>query len=327
MEKVIITVEAWRAEGECLSRYHKSQQWAIADWIVAGMDNIPATEVYDATEKLFPQYTRTTLANMASVARAFPASLRSEALAFGHHKAAMAVDSQFRAEWLLRAAAGDGMRPWSVAKLAFEINGHGLEENYAAKEAEATAEEEATDTAKAEAPAPKPKRQKADAFTLSHLPASYRSKLEKLAMARRTTTTLLAVAILEAYLDQEIEEIHEVEERAAAARAQEKEVAAKVRAEARDKKAEALAEQHGGAAAEYRAAMDEFYPTWIRQYGKGKPVNFWPCSQDEYALWRVREMEDEAWAENAEWDAEAFKRALAQAEAEAQPETLEAVRA
>jgi len=286
---------AWRAEGEELSKQHKRHQWLIADWLVGGMDNFSATTVYDTAERLFPQYTRATLQNFVTVARAFPASLRHEALSFEHYRAVMAENFEAgRPEWVEKAVSNG----WSSRELRFQI-GHVAELAAAAKaEADAQPEAEAPpqETKKATG-APRP------AFTLSHLKPTYREKLEKLSVARRLPVDLVAVALLEEALDSVQEEIEVVEERASKQRAVELETQRKLNQAYRQRKAEELdAKYEGGSVAAYLAAAQEYDERLAESSRAGRKFTetVSGCNSPfQYAAWRVLCMEDEAWEENA----------------------------
>jgi len=97
---------SWRERGLALSHQHRGWQFDVADWLLAAGDlyKDDPTAAYDYAQQLFPQYARATFVNWAYVAKAFPASIRIDALSFGHHQAALAVDDPAaRLQWLERA--------------------------------------------------------------------------------------------------------------------------------------------------------------------------------------------------------------------------------
>jgi hypothetical protein len=317
-----LTASEWRATGEVLASQHKKHQWLTADWVLVGLESLPATYVYDIAEQLFPEYTRDTLINMASVARSFPASSRDDALSFHHYRAVLSarnhggeLNEACRAEWL-RAAKDNG---WSVAQLRYQI-AHSFELKMAEKEAaEAEAQPEPKAEAQPEAKAtPRSNKGKArPAFTLEHLPINYREKLEKLSVARRMPVDMLALEILEGYLDQAVEEIAVVEARAA--EASRTAHASHIAREAASVRAhiEQLIQHSGGTEAECVAAIRE-RKQLVKMGGEDAVL----YNDFAYASWRFNHMEDDAWAENEEWEQWAAKRRTAkrrggQAEVEA----------
>lgn len=52
--------DSWQERGVALAQEHRLRQFAIADWLVEGIDLNGATVTYDAAETLFPQYHRAT---------------------------------------------------------------------------------------------------------------------------------------------------------------------------------------------------------------------------------------------------------------------------
>lgn len=76
--------------GRKLRRIQNASAWWVADYIVfvqqlfAG-NGRPRRDTYDRVQKLWPQYSRSTLQTYASIARRVPAKLRSSILSFDHH--------------------------------------------------------------------------------------------------------------------------------------------------------------------------------------------------------------------------------------------------
>jgi hypothetical protein len=223
--EVRVCAEAWRAEGAALSERHHATQWDIADWLVTGFDSFPKGQVYDVAEGLFPEYSRTTLYTFATVARTFPKTFPRGKVSFSHYRAVLAISSsdvryfcaspeaiaEARAEWLERAA----LNKWSVATLNDQIRHEA--ENWLASKGYDDAEGEAEAEAAEGRPRAGKLKAKADAeFTYTALAVGYQEKLAMLAAAQRTTVAQLTVRILEEYLDQQVEEISVIEERAKA---------------------------------------------------------------------------------------------------------------
>lgn len=177
MEPITKPNGEWLAQGDSLSSQNKINQWAIVDWLLAGLSQFAAKEVYAAAEKLFPQYTRITFYNMASVGRAYQTFPRGKVLHFGHYKIAINLQEPWRSELLAKADAGG----WSVSKLAEAISD--LREGATPEaEPESTPESESTPEAAATRQTGRKPR---PAFTLAALSNERRAQLEKLVAARR----------------------------------------------------------------------------------------------------------------------------------------------
>ena len=84
--------QTWLAQGKALAAAHKTHQWQIADWLLAG-ETLAPTDLYNVAEELFPQYSRTTFRVWVSVARAFPSVMRITQLTFTHHLAVMSASA------------------------------------------------------------------------------------------------------------------------------------------------------------------------------------------------------------------------------------------
>jgi hypothetical protein len=311
-----LNLPKWREEGGAISKEHARHQWLIADWLLAGIESFPAAEVYDTAVRLFPQYSRATLQTWASVAKAFPPFIRNKTLTFGHHQAAMTgeIDGNKltpEANAIIRRSnlAAAEAAGWTVGQLRDHIN-HELEIRVAAKEAERLAEEPPV-----EPPTPrKPKGRPLSAWTLASLTPAYRSKIEKLAIARCMPIPVLAQSILEQALNDADEEIRAVEDSAyraeAARRANEERQKAEIarRATSHRFEIDKLIREHGGTAEDYELAVQEWKDR-LRAGGGGYPgddsgrehlppftTGFVNCY--DYAAWRVHRMEDQAWEEN-----------------------------
>jgi len=320
----------WKDDGEALAKEHAAHQWKIADWILTGIDNFPAADVYAEALKLFPQYSKATLITYASVARAFPPIIRNKGLTFGHHQVAMTgetgnyPDAPLTAiirQTNLAAAAAAG---WTVGQLRDHIN-HELEIRMAAKEAERLAAEPPV-----EPPPPrKPKGRPLSAWTLANLTPDYRSRLEKLAIARCVPVPVLAQSILEQALNDAEEEITAVEDSAYRAEAARKANEERQKAEIARRATELrlhidnLVREYGGTAADYELAVQEWKER-AEAMKAAKVMNAWGNGQEypgdsggrflrslgisgiqdryEYAVWRVHKMEAQAWTENSRFD-------------------------
>jgi hypothetical protein len=94
---------AWLQHGQAIARNLSRQQWEIGDWLVEGCKKWER-KAYGAAERIFPEYTRTTLRNLAYVARAVETSRRSDVLSWSHHEAVAAMKPDKQRELLAYAA-------------------------------------------------------------------------------------------------------------------------------------------------------------------------------------------------------------------------------
>ena len=301
----IVSPDVWRTEGEALAAQHKAQQWAVADWLLAGLEVLPAPEVYAAAERFFPQYSKATLMTFASVARTFSPLMRNKALTFSHHHAVMGageglaseLSQKIKHEWLEKAAAGE----WSVATLRANINHEFELWEWAKAQAKAGADGEAEiETEEAEASPLKRRTQATKVFTLSHLSPSYRAKLEKLAVARRMPVDTLAKILIENALEDAADEIAVIEARAAEAAQKAQEEAARMRDESRLNKANKVALEIGWDVDSVLAAAHEFDARIKAQPNVVQIIDgcFSPWS---YAKRKLTQSEEKAWAEHENW--------------------------
>ena len=297
----------WLAQGASLSAQDKNNQWAIVAWLLAGLNQFPGREVYAGAARLFPQYSRTTLYSMASVGRAYeetfprwkgiprgdwPARVSASGdLHFGHFKVAMAALEPFRSEWLAKADS----QGWPVTRLADEMAAARSRESTPESEAEAAADEEQRE----EKTTPQKRSKPRAAFTLAALPHERRVQLEKLATSRRLPVDVLAQRLITEALDAHMDEIVALSEKAETARRESNAAYWK-------SWVEKLVAAHGGDEAAYLSARDEYSYMCGHFDCKGKaassnlPLGF--SSASAYAVWRVHEMEEEAWADNEALD-------------------------
>lgn len=101
----------WEATGRSLASANKTLHWWIGDWWAAGSHRYGA-RAHATAEGIFGREFQT-LANMASICRAFTTSRRREHLSFTHH-AEVASLSPAKADALLDQAEAEG---WSVKDL------------------------------------------------------------------------------------------------------------------------------------------------------------------------------------------------------------------
>lgn len=95
--------EAWLRRGQNIARRVSRQQWEIGDWLVEGTKKWER-KAYDAAERIFQNYNRATLRNLAYVARAVETSQRSDVLSWSHHEAVAAMKPAEQKELLAYAA-------------------------------------------------------------------------------------------------------------------------------------------------------------------------------------------------------------------------------
>lgn len=113
-----IEFSEWRTAGENLATFDRKRQESIGDWLNDGEAHF-SEKAYDEALTLFRGYKRATLHNIASVAKAVPASLRNEALSWNHYVAVAPIpDDEAKKGWLERAAK----EKLSVHALRKEIN-------------------------------------------------------------------------------------------------------------------------------------------------------------------------------------------------------------
>ena len=182
-ENAFASFSDWKQHGWKIAKEHSDHQWRIADWLIAGED-FGDQNPYDVAQEI-TGYARLTLQNWASVAR--HASIRIEALSFGHHQLVAALEPTEQKEWLERAAA----EKWSVKTLTEKIqDAHAASVNV-----------DESEPADSEPPAKKkgPRKQLApDEFhkALRFVPSNELADLSYLAAARGTTKEeLVAYAI------------------------------------------------------------------------------------------------------------------------------------
>ena len=74
------------AEDDASQQALAARQFAIGDWLTEGVEKWKR-DAYDDAAAIFTNYTRETLRNFASVARAVKTSLRNDDLSWSHHAA------------------------------------------------------------------------------------------------------------------------------------------------------------------------------------------------------------------------------------------------
>jgi hypothetical protein len=94
----------WLDRGRKLARTHSRQHWELGDWLVEGTKKWER-RAYDAAERLFPDYDRKTLVNLAYVARALPTSRRRDSLSWSHHEAVAGMNETEQQQLLDHAAS------------------------------------------------------------------------------------------------------------------------------------------------------------------------------------------------------------------------------
>ena len=209
--------DGWQERGVALAQEHRLRQFAIADWLVEGIDLNGATVTYDAAETLFPQYHRATFLSWVTVARHFAPSIRieSEFLTFGHYQVAQgAADTPWQTDksaddrkalelvWLKQADESrlsvSGLR--AAIQNAFELRQRAL---LAERTEPATAELEPETEQK---PTP-PKKKVEQAFSSPWLPDKSRLLLYELARVRKVPPQELVARAVQDFIDAHTDEI------------------------------------------------------------------------------------------------------------------------
>ena len=70
-----VQLERWKKRGKDLIESKSGNQWAIGDWILAGVQSFGTTEAYDKAEEA-TRLTRATLQQFKLTAESFPNSTR-----------------------------------------------------------------------------------------------------------------------------------------------------------------------------------------------------------------------------------------------------------
>jgi hypothetical protein len=270
----------WQTQGATLALTQRRHQWALADWILAGIElhGGNATAAYDAAEQILPEYSRATLQQWASLARAFPAQVRAQwpDLFMGHYHAVWSVGSPFspvapsphnsdeqqaeraakfdadvaarRAQWLTQAQE----KKLTVSALRLAIAN--------ASTFDGTVAPGATPAPVKPTPAPLVKPTAKAGYQLPLKPKE-KTALETLAAARGLTPAQLAAHAVSEFLRVHADEIDGAEQAQAAQRAQ----VEQARAAAQAIRANELAEQsarRGDYLAVRRELVDALQPVW-----------------------------------------------------------------
>jgi hypothetical protein len=257
--------DSWQQRGLVLSQAHRLQQFAIADWLAQGIEQLGATSAYDYAETVFPQYARATFQSWVTVAKHFAPSIRieSEWLTFGHYQVAQGAERdpwrpdtdeseiQVARElvWIRQADE----RRMSVSALreaiahAYELRREAFFDDHP--------ESKPVEPEPERIPDSKPKQKDAFGAELKELktpwlPKRARWSLDELARARRVTTEELLNRVIQDFLDAHSDEIGDAK---AAATKREGEHDAQLAAAASVGKLQAAINQK---------AYDESHPGW-----------------------------------------------------------------
>ncbi|RXH15132.1 hypothetical protein [Bradyrhizobium guangzhouense] len=109
-EDVDVALDQWSAIGRTLASLSSGIQWALGDWYAHGFRKYKRK--IEAVAKALG-YELDSLANLGSIARQVPPSLRNEALSWSHHKVVAPLPPEDQKKWLERAAK----MKWSVRHL------------------------------------------------------------------------------------------------------------------------------------------------------------------------------------------------------------------
>jgi hypothetical protein len=78
-------LKRWSKQGVVLAKAKEGNQWAIGDWILAGVNEFGTKKAYDEAQEATGM-TRDTLYQFKFIAECFPISTRVKDLYFGHHR-------------------------------------------------------------------------------------------------------------------------------------------------------------------------------------------------------------------------------------------------
>jgi hypothetical protein len=245
----------WCRRGLALSKDRRLSQFAVADWLVDGIELNGATAAYDFAEAVFPQYARQTFLSWVTVAKHFKPLFRIESdfLTFGHYQVAQGAerdpwrydpDSEFQVAkemvWLRQADE----RRMSVSALrdaiahAFNLRQEAFFVDHPDAKPKPVDEPE---------PAPVKPSQSISAakeFKTPWLPKQTRWCLDELSRARRMTTEQLLARVVRDFIDAHTDEIGDAKLAAAKRDAE---------ADAAMRAAEAVEAEKRKVAAEFRA--------------------------------------------------------------------------
>ena len=93
-----IRYEDWEEYGHTLRRVHGSLRWCIGDWLNYGEEKFG--EMASQASDIWPEYSYSNLANMVSVAKAFPISRRRESLGWSLHAEIAKLSLNEQEQWL-----------------------------------------------------------------------------------------------------------------------------------------------------------------------------------------------------------------------------------
>src|ERR1700734_1871569 len=124
IDESIPEIQEWMATGRALAQAASGHQWAIADWMLLGEEQIGMRAAYDFAEKA-TGYKRKTLQEWAYVARHL--SMRMEDLTFNHHQAVAALVPSAQKHCLEYAAAKTPKMPVSELREMARWQPHRLE--------------------------------------------------------------------------------------------------------------------------------------------------------------------------------------------------------
>jgi len=119
-----MNLSEWKEQGVELAKAHKTQNWALADWLAAG-DTAWGGTAYDEAQVLFPDKTRKYLYEMAYVGRNVGFPVRQEKLSFSHHQVVASLEP-VEQERALQKALG---YKWSTAQLKKHLRENVLKES------------------------------------------------------------------------------------------------------------------------------------------------------------------------------------------------------
>jgi hypothetical protein len=92
----------WEAQGHVIAKTDHANRWALADWLAVG-EKWHTRNTYHFAQRIFPEYSRKYLQELAYVARSVNLPVRQESLSFTHHQLVTAMEPADQIRWLIWA--------------------------------------------------------------------------------------------------------------------------------------------------------------------------------------------------------------------------------
>jgi hypothetical protein len=89
----------WEDQGRSIAKVDHANRWSLADWLAVG-EKWQTRNTYDFAQRIFPDYSRKHLQELAYVARSVKLPVRQEGLSFTHHQLVTAMEPADQTRWL-----------------------------------------------------------------------------------------------------------------------------------------------------------------------------------------------------------------------------------